>query len=161
MTYRTLALGLMLVVLVGCQRVADSFSPYGGPVPDLGRLAGEYAGEARYARGTSDCMRRMEMTMTVANGRVSGRIRDTARPDAAWSSFEGPIDYEAGFVSSVWIGSEQLIMRGRFLADRFGGEIAPPDEATATTSQGGFTNLRFGMYQACTYLVRVPRRPAS
>lgn len=161
MTYRALALGLVLLVLVGCQRVADSLAPYGGPVPDLGRLAGEYAGEARYARGTSGCLQRMEMTMTVANGRVSGRIRDAARQDSTWSSFEGPIDYEAGFVTSVWIGGEPLIMRGRFLADRFGGEIAPTDQATATTSQGGFTNLRFGGFQPCIYLVRVPRRTAS
>lgn len=161
MTYRSIALGLVLFALVGCQRVADSLAPYGGPVPDLARVEGNYAGDARYARGTSGCIRRMEVTMTVTNGRVSGRIRDTARPDATWSSFEGPIDYEAGFVASVWIGGEPLIMRGRFLADRFGGEIASPEQATATTSQGGFTNLRFGEYQPCVYLVRVPRRPAS
>jgi hypothetical protein len=157
---RALMTFMLAAALAGCTQVSSMMTFTGGPPPEnLAELDGSYRGNATYARGSSGCFRQMIVIMTVTGGRARGEFRDMRRSDALGTSFEGEVDLDGSLATFVRLSGDALVMRGRFVDKRFSGELMPQQSDTlARTTQGGFTNLRFGSYEPCAYLVRLPRQ---
>lgn len=157
----TAALALS-VLLSGCSRVESAFAPTGGqPVANLNVLDGAYGGTANYARGPESCARRLNVALTVNNGRFRGEISDPRVPNAAPSNFDGYIETDGAMASIVRTGGDVLVLRGRFLETRFDGTMLPDAWADPTREnpRAGRTNLTFSTANSyCSWMVRLPRK---
>lgn len=135
----------------------------GAPVADLRLLDGAYAGFATYATGPDRCQRQLRLAMTVANGQVTGEVRDPRTPNASPSSFDGFIDTDGGMSAIVRAIGDVLVLRGRFRETRFEGMLLPEQsiDPRRDNPRPGETNLRFGFGSSyCAWTARLTRQGA-
>ncbi|MBL8702187.1 MAG: hypothetical protein JNK67_27630 [Alphaproteobacteria bacterium] len=159
---RSLAALALCALLTGCARFESAFAPTGGtPTGNLNRLDGGYGGTANYARGPERCARRLNIALTVNNGRFQGEVRDPRVPNASPARFDGYIETDGAMASIVRAGGEVLVLRGRFIESRFDGTMIPEEwvDPTRENPREGRTNLGFSTANSyCTWLVRLPRQ---
>ena len=127
---RSLAALALCALLTGCARFESAFAPTGGtPTGNLNRLDGGYGGTANYARGPERCARRLNIALTVNNGRFQGEVRDPRVPNASPARFDGTM------IPEEWV------------------------DPTRENPREGRTNLGFSTANSyCTWLVRLPRQ---
>lgn len=161
---RPLLLLACLLAAGGCARLEGIMSPTGGePVADMKALDGRYAGSAAYSDGPQRCPRRLDVALSVANGKATGEVLDPASPNVPPASFDGFLESDGSISAIVRAFGDIYVLRGRFRETRFDGRLLAEAgiDPRRNNLRPGESNIRFGFGTGdCAWTLRLARRGA-
>jgi hypothetical protein len=158
---KAFALLLVLLPIAACSRIESMVAPIGGRTPSIDLIQGQYRGAATRNKG-SECAARFDIGLRVTGTKVEGQMVDARANPRSAVKFESFIDLEGELAAIVSTGGEVVVLRGRFLADRFNGTLAPEESLRTKVEPQGrrlTTNLQFGSDTTCGWQVRLSRQP--